>query len=91
MSPAPERHGFVYMLRCADGSLYTGWTFDVEARVAQHNKGRGSKYVMMRLPAELVYSEERRNRSSAMRREISIKRLSRAQKLELIRGLHGTT
>ena len=74
----------MYILECADGSLYTGWTKELEKRVAQHNAGRGSKYVRSRLPARLVYAENLASKSEAMRREYTLKRLTRAEKLELI-------
>jgi predicted GIY-YIG superfamily endonuclease len=72
------------MLRCADGTLYTGMAADVEKRLAVHNAGRGAKYTRTRLPAELVYREACESRSAALRREAQIKRLSRAEKLLLI-------
>ena len=72
------------MLECADGSLYTGWTPDLENRVRQHNAGRGSKYVRSRLPAQLRYSEGYDTRTEAMRRECALKKLSRSEKLALI-------
>ena len=75
---------WVYMLECADGSLYTGWTPDLENRVRQHNAGRGSKYVRSRLPAQLRYSEGYDTRAEAMRRECALKKLSRGEKLALI-------
>ena len=75
---------FVYMLRCADGSLYTGSTTDLDRRLAAHQSGRGAKYTRSRLPVELVYWEEAPDWSAALRREAAIKHLSRAQKLELV-------
>ena len=75
---------FVYMLRCGDGSLYTGYTDDVSRRLAVHQSGRGAKYTRSRLPVELVYREELPDKSSALRRETAIKKLTRQQKLELI-------
>ena len=75
---------FVYMVECADGSLYTGWTVDVERRVATHNSGRGAYYTSIRRPVKLVYVEECASRSLAQKREVVIKKLSRAKKLELI-------
>ena len=74
---------FVYMLRCGDGSLYTGSTNDVERRLKAHQSGRGAKYTRSRLPVELVYREEVQDRSAALRREAAIKRLRRAEKLTL--------
>ena len=75
---------YVYMLRCRDGSLYTGWTNDLEKRLKAHNSGAASKYTRSRLPAELVYFEEYESKESAMSREWHIKRLSREEKLKLI-------
>ena len=75
---------FVYMLRCRDGSLYTGSTVDVARRVAVHNSGKGAKYTRSRLPVELVYQEAVPDRSAALRREAAIKRLDRRRKLALI-------
>jgi len=80
---------FVYILRCADGTLYTGWTTDLKARVEAHNRGQGAKYTRGRGPVELVYHEELPNKSAAMQREWAMKRLSRKQKLALI-GSYGT-
>jgi putative endonuclease len=75
---------FVYLLRCADGSLYCGWTTDVRRRLHAHHTGRGSRYVSRRLPAEVVLVRPMPDRSSALREEARIKRLTRAQKLELV-------
>ncbi len=75
---------FVYMLRCADDTLYTGWTKDLEKRAAAHSEGRGAKYTRSRRPLTLVYAEECADKSAALRREAAIKRLSRAEKLRLI-------
>lgn len=75
---------FVYMLRCKDGSLYTGWTNDLEHRLAMHNSGRGAKYTSGRGPLELVYSEELPDKEAALRRECAIKKLRREQKLALL-------
>lgn len=75
---------FVYMLRCKEGSLYTGWTNDLEHRLAMHNSGRGAKYTRGRGPLELVYSEELPDKESALRRECAIKKLRREQKLALL-------
>ena len=76
---------FVYLLRCADDSLYCGWTTDVEKRHAVHRAGKGSRYVKGRLPAEVVWVAEFPDRSAAMREEARIKRLTRREKLALIR------
>jgi putative endonuclease len=75
---------FVYILQCADGSYYTGWTTDLERRVAAHNAGRGSRYTRARRPVKLVYWEEHPDRRSAQQRELKLKRLPRACKLALI-------
>ena len=75
---------YTYMLRCCDGSLYTGYTDDPARREAVHNSGKGSKYTRARLPASLVYTEAFETKSEAMRREAQIKRLSRGEKLALI-------
>ena len=75
---------YVYMLRCRDGSLYTGWTNDLEKRLKAHNSGSASKYTRTRLPAELVYFEEWESKEAAMSREWHMKRLSREEKLKLI-------
>ena len=80
---------WVYMLRCADGSLYTGWTNDLERRVQTHAAGRGARYTRSRLPVELVYAEILPTKSEALRREAALKRLRRAEKLELIQN-YGT-
>lgn len=77
---------FVYMLRCRDGSLYTGCTDHVERRLAAHQSGKGAKYTRSRLPVELVYQEEAADRSAALRREAAIKKLTRKEKLELLEG-----
>ncbi len=78
-----RRPAFVYLLRCADGTLYTGWTLDVERRVRAHQLGRGARYTRTRRPVELIYHEKLSSRRAAMRREIAIKKMSRARKLAL--------
>jgi putative endonuclease len=75
---------YTYIVQCADGTLYTGWTVDLEKRLVAHNAGIGAKYTSCRLPVELVYWECQDNQSSAQKREASIKRLSRSQKMALI-------
>lgn len=77
---------YVYMLRCCDGSLYTGCTVNLARRLAAHQGGRGAKYTRSRLPVELVYQEEAPDQPAALRRELAIKRLTRAQKLALLEG-----
>ena len=81
---------FTYVLRCRDGTFYTGWTDDVEKRLAAHNKGVGGRYTRGRLPAELAHKEEFASKSEAMRRERAIKKMTRAAKLQLINGVHLT-
>jgi putative endonuclease len=77
---------YVYILRCADGTYYTGWAVDVARRVATHNAGRGARYTQTRRPVTLVYQEEAADRAAAMKREAHIKRYSRQQKERLVRG-----
>jgi putative endonuclease len=75
---------YTYILRCADGTLYTGWTNDIEKRLAAHNAGKGAKYTKPRLPVELVYFETHETKEEAMSREYAIKQLTRTQKETLI-------
>ena len=75
---------WVYILRCADGSLYCGWTPDVEARLAAHAAGRGARYTRSRLPVELAWSQRMPDRTAARREEARIKRLTRREKLALL-------
>ncbi len=77
---------FVYILRCSDGSLYTGYTLDLDRRIKQHQAGRGGRYTRSRTPVELVYSEPFQTQRAAMQRELQIKLLPRARKLALIEG-----
>lgn len=77
---------FVYMLRCRDGSLYTGWTNDLAHRLAMHRSGRGAKYTRGRGPLELVYTEELADKESALRRECAIKAMPREKKMLLAAG-----
>ena len=74
----------LYILRCRDGSLYTGITTDVEKRFEAHNSGKGAKYTRGRGPLELVYREECGDHSAALKRELEIKALSREEKMKLI-------
>ena len=76
---------FCYLLRCADGSFYTGVTTDVGRRVDEHNGGKGARYTTGRRPVQLVWQEPHPNRSSAQRRETAIKRWRRDRKLALVR------
>ena len=78
---------YLYMLRCKDGSLYTGITTDVEKRLEAHRAGKGAKYTRGRGPLELVYREECGTHSAALKRECEIKALTREQKNSLIQGL----
>lgn len=78
---------WVYILRCADGTLYTGCTNELSRRLAAHNAGKGAKYTRSRRPVELVYREEVPDKSAALRREAAIKGLSRGEKLALIQRL----
>ena len=75
---------YVYILRCGDGSLYTGSTNDPEKRLKVHQSGKGAKYTRSRLPLELVFLEEYNSKSEAMSREYAIKQLTREEKLRLI-------
>lgn len=75
---------YVYILRCGDGSLYTGWTNDLERRLATHSAGKGGKYTRSHLPVELIYYETLPGPHEAMSRERHIKALSRREKLALI-------
>lgn len=77
---------YVYILKCSDNTLYTGWTTDLEKRLKVHNTGKGAKYTRVRLPVEIVYFEEFEDKKDAMKREYAIKQLSRNEKLKLIDG-----
>ena len=76
---------YTYILKCADDTLYCGWTNDLEKRLEAHNSGKGAKYTRSRLPVELIYYEEFETKEEAMSREYHIKKLPREKKLELIR------
>jgi predicted GIY-YIG superfamily endonuclease len=82
---SPGDRWFVYLLQCADGTLYTGIAMDVSRRCQQHNAGTASRYTRSRLPVVVVYQEAHANRPLALRREAALKALSRQQKLSLIR------
>lgn len=75
---------YTYIVQCSDGTFYTGWTNNLEKRIKSHNAGTGAKYTRPRLPVALVYYETFHTRQEAMRREYSIKQLSRSQKEQLI-------
>lgn len=77
---------FIYILKCKDGSLYTGITTDVKRRFAEHKAGKGGAYTRSHHPSKIVYTEKKKNRSGASRREIEIKKLDRAKKLALIKS-----
>lgn len=76
---------YTYILECADGTYYTGWTNNLEKRLKDHNEGRGAKYTKARLPVSLVYHEEFPSKEEAMRREYAIKHMARSEKACLIR------
>ena len=75
---------YVYLLRCADDTLYCGYTTDVQMRVKAHNDGKGAKYTKSRCPVEAVYVEELLTKSEALKRECAIKRMTREQKIQMI-------
>ena len=75
---------YTYLVRCADGSLYCGWTNHLEQRIQAHNEGRWAKYTKSRRPVSLVYYEEFATRREAMQRESAIKKLTRKEKLQLV-------
>ena len=77
---------YAYIVECADGTLYSGWTNDLEKRIAAHNAGQGAKYTRSRRPVTLRYYEEFEDKSEALRREAALKKMSRAEKLKLIKG-----
>jgi len=77
---------FCYIVECADDTLYTGWTTDPKRREKEHNAGRGATYTRLRGPVKLVYIEEQPDRSTALKREHAIKKLTRAKKLALIKS-----
>ena len=80
-----DKSCFTYMLRCSDGSLYTGCTNDLKKRVRTHQEGKGGKYTHSHLPVELVYYETFEKKTDAMRREVEVKQLSKAEKENLVR------
>jgi len=83
-----ERGHYTYMLRCADGTIYTGYAVDPEARLDVHNSGKGAKYTRARRPVELVYYETFETKEEAMRREAAIKKLSKERKELLVAQWH---
>lgn len=78
---------YVYIVECSDGTLYTGWTNNLEKRVKDHNEGKGAKYTKARRPVTLVYYEEFESKEEAMKREYAIKQMSRSEKLKLTLSL----
>ena len=79
-----RKKNYTYMVRCRDGSLYTGWTNDLEKRIQAHNQGTGAKYTKTRRPVELVYYEEYESKIQAMKREYEIKQLPKKKKEEMV-------
>ncbi len=84
MSSQNEKTNYTYILKCADGTFYCGWTNNLEKRLAAHNAGTASKYTSPRRPVELVYTERFATKQEAMSREYRIKQLTRQQKIDLI-------
>lgn len=80
---------YAYIVRCSDGTLYTGWTNNLEKRIRDHNAGRGAKYTKSRLPVELAYFESFERKQDAMRREWEIKQMERKEKLRMIEAFSG--
>jgi predicted GIY-YIG superfamily endonuclease len=80
-----DKRWYLYILRCGDGTLYTGITTDVEARLEMHRSGKGAKYTRGRGPLELVYREQCEDHSQALKRELAVKAMSREEKLSLIK------
>jgi putative endonuclease len=80
---------YVYIVECRDGTLYTGWTNDLQRRVNQHNSGKGGNYTRSRCPVNLRYFERFPTKQEAMRREWQIKKLSRAEKIKLLETIGG--
>jgi putative endonuclease len=83
-APVTIKQWFVYMVRCSDGTFYTGYTCDLEKRIAKHNTGRGAKYTRCRLPVVLIFSKEFPSKSEAMSGEYNLKQLNRKEKELLI-------
>ncbi|MEE1262914.1 GIY-YIG nuclease family protein [Ruminococcus sp.] len=86
MKTENQNKNYTYILKCSDGSLYCGWTNDLEKRLSAHNAGTASKYTRTRRPVELIYFEEFQTKQEAMSREFRIKKLTRAEKLRLTEG-----
>lgn len=79
-----EQSCYTYIVKCHDNTLYTGWTTDLDKRMAAHNSGKGAKYTKSRIPVELIYYEQFTDKREAMRREYAIKQLTRKEKECLI-------
>ncbi|NLA82757.1 MAG: GIY-YIG nuclease family protein [Clostridiaceae bacterium] len=77
---------YVYIVECSDGTLYTGWTKDIDRRLQEHNQGIGARYTRGRHPVELLFLEEFASKEEAMSREFAIKKLNRREKLDLIKN-----
>ena len=82
---------WVYIVKCSDGTFYTGVSNNLKVRIKKHNSGEGAKYTQSRRPVELVYKEKSLDRSRSLKREIEIKKLKRSEKLELINTLNFTS
>ncbi len=83
-----EKGNYVYILKCSDGTLYTGWTVDLKKRLESHNAGTASKCTRSRRPVEMVYFESLPTKNEALRREAAIKKLSRSEKLKIIENFN---
>lgn len=88
MDKQESSQNYTYILQCADGTLYCGWTNDLDRRLAAHNAGTAAKYTRTRRPVTLVYYERFATKQEAMSREFHIKRLRRREKLRLIKGIN---
>lgn len=86
-----EQENYTYILQCADGSLYTGWTNDLQRRLKAHNAGTASKYTRTRRPVKMIYHETFSTKQEAMKREYAIKQMCRAEKMELIHKVQNET
>jgi putative endonuclease len=80
---------YCYIVECADGTYYTGWTTDPTRREKQHNAGQGARYTRMKRPVRLVYTEEQPDKRTALKRERAIKAMTRGQKQRLVKNSHG--
>lgn len=84
MTAENPKTNYIYIIQCEDGTLYTGWTTDLENRMEAHNSGAGAKYTRGRGPVQLLYSEAFETKGEALKREIQIKKMKRAKKLKLV-------